>query len=132
MALMTFREGNRVKWVGVRPAHRGEQIVESGNISNDTVIVHTVTAGKILYLVTATFSLSASVANERGSMQVRDTGDVEQYRIFSQHMRVTGSIMAAAHFNPPLEIPAGYDITILSEALTLVTYGFIFGWEEDA
>jgi len=130
MSAMAFREPNQVKWVGIRPAHNGEQVAKSNAATNGTTIIHTVTATKTLYLCTSTLTYWGAVGS--GQIKVRNAADVDQYIL------VIGGLITAAGaffglsipFNPPLEIPAGWDVVVLSSIAASVAEGFIFGWEE--
>ena len=130
MALMAFREPNQVKWVGVRPAHRGTQIVKEGYADGALVIVWTVTVGKTGFL--ATVILNAAGLPGVGTLYVRNAADVYQYSIlWGGILTAVGSVMpASASFNPPLEIPAEWDVVMISSAVGFACAGFVFGWEE--
>lgn len=63
-------------------------------------------------------------------MYVRNVADVGQYNIVKNSTGTAASNTAFMSFNPPLEIPEGYDICIYSLAATAWAYGSVFGWEE--
>lgn len=130
MSAMKFREPNEVLWRGVRPAHKGEQVVKGNTVNNGTSIVHTVSTGKTLYLTALAFSVYAGVGES--NMFVRNAADVTQYYFFVNTIFTAGGAgsMGNLSFNPPLEIPAGYDICVSSNAAANFAYGFIHGWEE--
>jgi len=130
MALMKFRESNQVKWVGVRPGHNGTQVTKWGSADNETVILYTVTAGKILYLVHYTVFISSDVADRWGFMGVRNDADVEQYRFSTGVFKQVGSIGFGVGLKYPIEIPAGWDIFLVSNSADSHINGFIHGWEE--
>lgn len=131
MGLMQFREGNKVKWVGVRPAHRGEQVVKSvDNVTNTTTILYTVTAGKVFCLCSARINGYATTTGVI-KLLVRDADDTIQYTIMRWQQVATSSKLEWGSFWPPLEIPADYDVCLLSSSNNCYVHGFIFGWEED-
>ena len=130
MAEMLHREPNQVNWLGVRPAHLGTQISKSvEDVNNTTAIIHTVTAGKTLFLVSCRLMVTATGA---GSilLRVRDDEDTFLYTIDRFYAPINGTWSSPTYFFPPLEIPAGYDIFVLSSALNCFGHSHIFGWEE--
>lgn len=130
MALMKYREANQVKWVGVRPAHRGEQIAKYATANNATVILHTVTAGKTFYLSFYTFLGYIAGAGAGVSLIVRNAADVEQYKISVLRGAVVGQLSQALALDFPLEIPAAYDVCAVSDSANSTLYAFAHGWEE--
>ena len=130
MALMTFREPNQARWQGVRPGHRGTQVTKSGEASNATVVVYTVTAGKVFYLTHYTASAFLSV-NGDCVFFVTNAIDVVKYDLTKLTFRpLYGSPVVSGSFNPPLEIAAGWKIKVLSAAVNCYAHLFINGWEE--
>jgi len=106
MALMNFREPNQVKWVGVRPAHNGEQINIGNFVVNGAVTLYTVPAGKILLLI----EISASKwTNYVGSIFV-EARTAASVWIRSFCMMEIGNAndvaMRAENFVPPFELYA--------------------------
>ncbi len=130
MSVMLFREANEVKWVGVRPAHKGTQVTKETLANNATVILHTVTSGKTLFLNL----LAGSVRWEgsgRGRIGVRDGSDVVQYYIFEALKgSAQDTIPFIIPFNIPLEIPAGWDVFLDTNSVSVYIYCFLHGWEE--
>lgn len=132
MALMKYREGNEIKFVGVRPGHRGTQIAKSNTKSNGGQIIHTVTAGQVLCLTYCNLTAFATGAGS-GYFRVRDDEDALQYTIIWVAFPVANKIFSLpVVLNPPLEIPAGYDIYVESQNAGITVYGFMHGWEEKA
>lgn len=130
MALMGWREPNQVKWVGTRPAHRGTQIGKSASAVNATAIVYTVTAGKTLYLCTASLMTETATVSA-GIFSIRDGADVSWLHLTMGRANTAGYFIApCVTFWPPLEVPAGYDIVVFSSAALAAWTGSIFGWEE--
>lgn len=129
MATMSYREDNRVKWIGVRPAHGGEQIAKYATANNNTVAIHTVSAGKILYLCSVWTYVDTPQA---GFVQVRiDTGGGALWLpLISDHVATSDTKAAQWRtFWPPIEVPSGYVIEVQSTTVNDRSAG-IFGWEE--
>ena len=130
MAAMAFREPNQVKWVGTRPGHNGEQVEKYNTATNGTAIVHTVTAGKTLYLVSAII-FPAAVNSGVGTVFIRDLLDaVWTYLVGMTGALNFGLIGQTLSLYHPIEVPEGYDICVLSGGAGLTVYGAIHGWEE--
>ncbi len=130
MALMEFREPNQVAWYGFRPAHRGTQFSKSSEADNNTVIVHTVTSGKTLFL--KLIVLTVRDATGVSFVRVRDGSDVTQYTFGFFHIpSLTGfSPPLVIPFDTPLEIPSGFDIIVVSNTLNHKASCYFHGWEE--
>ncbi len=132
MALMGWREANRARWVGVRPAHYGEQVAVSSVKSNGTQIVYTVPAGKVFHLCALGCVARETTGASGGTIGIRNAADVVQYQVFEHYPNFASIFTQSIPFNPPLEIPAGFDVYILSTTLTLIITCFLFGWIDDA
>lgn len=130
MALMKWRELNQVKWVGVRPGHNGTQVLKENYVSNATLVLHTVTAGKTLYLCSAYASYYISATGIIGRLFVRDVADFTVYSFSICNSGALGQMESTPSYNPPIEIPAGYDICLISGAASMVIRAGIHGWEE--
>jgi hypothetical protein len=131
MCAMGFREPNQVKWVGIRPAHLGTQIAKysPGSAGNPTII-HTVTNGKVFFLTSLILTVSTYDTGGGGSIVVRDESDVVQYYLTGWNLPGLAAFTINHSFDPPLEIPAGYDIVLTKASGNEMTYAFIHGWEE--
>ena len=127
---MTFREGNQAKWIGARPAHNGTQIVKNANSNNAIAILHTVTAGKTFYLKGFALSWNASGSGNGAFLLVRDAADVLQYYLMISYSGAAGHGLCTRDYSQPIEIAAGFDICIQSNAATLSAFCTIDGWEE--
>lgn len=111
-------------------ADTGTQVQKSANASNNTVIIHTVTAGKTLYL-TAAHILAVTGNASFGDIFVRNEADAEQYKLLTADSDggVSGNNSASLPYAKPIKIPAGYDICVRSSAGNSV-HASISGWEE--
>ncbi|KKN14350.1 hypothetical protein LCGC14_0997090 [marine sediment metagenome] len=130
MALMEFREPNQVAWYGSRPAHRGTQVNKFNTSRNTTTILHTVAPGKTLFISFFTCSLEFNAADVFADFFVRDTGDTLSYRIIQLTGEAVASFLITANPNPPIEVPSGFDIALLSSSTDVAIRVFIHGWEE--
>jgi len=132
MALMTWREANRAKWVGIRPAHYGEQIVKYAFTRTVTTIIHTVTAGKVFHWEGFTASYETAVGGANVFLSVRNGADVLQYTLINPTMVPIGAWSLAHTFKNPIEVPAGWDIFCGGSNAADGINAFIHGWEDDA
>lgn len=130
MALMKFREPNQVKWIGVRPGHNGTQTAKYAVAVNQTTILHTVTAGKTLCLVTGSLYTQNSMLG-LGQLYIRNDADAFWFSLCGIFGATLGGYPGQSwHSYPPLEVPAGYDIIVTSSVAGFTVYGSISGWEE--
>jgi len=130
MAAMLYREPNMVKWIGERPGHNGTQVAKSTFANNATVILHTVTAAKTFFLTHYNYEFDPTATGQEGRLLVRNVADVIQYDIVYTAARSIDTDLVSGTFVQPLEIPAGYDICLVSSALNAPVRVFIHGWEE--
>jgi len=129
MALMKFREDNQVRWVGTRPGHNGEQVFESGQANNNTVILYTVPAGNTLYLCLVNYSVYFGIANTSKLMYYDGTPALWRTPI-QMSGPVADNFGQVFHYWPPLELPEGYSIRLFSGGVGLLVTGSVFGWIE--
>ena len=110
----------------------GTQINKSSYSTTDTVVVHTVTAGKTFYLTSASFGCRVAAINIYTFLGVRNAADTFQYNLLS--LMTVGTVQngpIAKTFNPPLKIPAGYDIYMYNvDGTGMAKSAEITGWEE--
>ena len=130
MSVMNFREPNQVKWVGVRPAHNGTQVIKHTNAQNGTVIIYTVPSGNTYFLTGFTIGVRQEAAGDI-ALGVRDGSDVWQYYLFHNSY---GSAQPPYAFGMgltyPIEIPEDYDIYLWSSAASVYIFATIMGWIE--
>jgi len=130
MALMGFREPNQVKWIGVRPAHRGTQIIAYGSANNAIVILYTVTTGKTLFLSSWSCQISATAVPVACGFYLRDAGDVEATLFLYLNMVSIGQLTETWQDCYPIEIPADYDLVLKTGDPGAIIRGSFHGWEE--
>ena len=104
------------------------QVMASGGADGSTVIVHTVTAGKILYLLFSVVYITAD-GSDWVYFSVRDGDDVPKYYFISLTTTATMLNFITMNWPVPIEIPAGYDIVVHSSLAGCVLTSFIFGYE---
>ena len=130
MSRMLWREANRCRWVGIRPAHEGAQVLKSATATNQTLTLYTVPAGGVLYLLSAELHQTAGACS--AYLSVLDDAAVLQYVLG----RVSFASSAGFHFTisqqffPPMELPAGWTITLASPNAGVSAGGSIYGWLE--
>lgn len=130
MALMKFREPNEMLWVGIRPGHRGTQVLEWKLADNATEIVYTVPAGKVFYLTFFSWYSSRNI-NAWGAVAVWDTTPAEWRRLIRMS-GFTGEAgnAGAVSLSFPIEIPAAYSIRVKSSAAGFSAGCTVHGWVE--
>jgi hypothetical protein len=130
MALMGFREKNLVKWVGVRPAHRGTQLEMYGEAENATVGIYTVPVGSVFYLHYASLVFTTAAVG-KGTLYI-DNGALIQVMLGTiLIMTVAGGIPSiSCGLTYPIELVSGWRIRVNSDAVGLVVRGSIVGWLE--
>ena len=128
MARMNWREANRARWVGIRLAHEGEQLLRTATANNATVVLYTVPAEKTLYLCAATMGFE-SHDNEWNRIWIADETDTPVFYLFETWSQNTTTIPHAGQsYWPPIELPALYTVKIFSATADRVVRGSIFGW----
>ena len=130
MARMGWREANRARWVGIRPAHEGEQVVARSSHENSTVVLYTVPAGRTLYLCGANLGVRATAAGYVLISIYTDLGAVYWEFLYYGFPAAGGAGSYVFPFSPPLELPSGYTVKDVSSAPGLWTVGAIWGWVE--
>ena len=125
------REPNRVKWIGVRPGHNGEQVLEHGEAIGATVVLYTVPATKILLLFGFTCGMSCS-ANGVGTLGIYTDVPVLHRYLFFSSVQANNAVAGCRDYSIPIEIPAGYSIRAISAAATLGVRAVIDGILIDA
>ena len=130
MALMEFREKNRVKWVGVRPAHDGEEVAVNKLVTNTFGDVYVVPAGKTLHLISVSLGFSA-IATGLVSVYLRPSAGGATYYFFESSIVVALPVQSEQWYAyPPLELSAGDSVRVSSGVAGLTVRASIFGWIE--
>lgn len=114
-------------WLASQSGITRTQIIKTNYATTSAAIIHTVTAGKDLFISSASIILHTEVSAD-ASILVRNTSDVEVYRFLLVSIHDHGHIALSCPFPMPLVVPAGYDVCIVSSAA--YADGCIQGWEE--
>jgi len=139
---MGLKEQNKVRMVGVIPSgdadpipvgkipDGGTQVLKYNTAENATTIIHTVTAGKTLYLSATTIGMRF-LAEVSGPFELylRDENDLNAVIIFTSSRVTNDGFCCGQSFCPPVEVPALWDICIYASGAGLRAYGFIHGYE---
>ena len=130
MALMKFREPNQVKWIGTRPGHDGTQVLARGAADSATTVLYTVPVGNTFYLCHSMMGYGA-IAAGIAVFEIQDLVPVRVVDLFYDTLvaGIAGNSKNASYW-PPIEIPAGYRIVVVSSAVGLTVHGTVFGWVE--
>ena len=127
-----FREPNQVKWVGVRPGHNGEQILEGIIVGaiNFTAI-YTVPADKMFFMTYAALSNILNIGGNAYLCIYDDTPAI--WRVLFGFLNILNvpAPGPVATFNPPIELAAGYSIRVYQSAL-IGAIASVHGWVSDA
>jgi len=137
---MAIIEPDRTRMVGVLPARHagpipvgkipedGTQVLQNAGATNNTVAVYTVPAGDIFYLVSWNLSVTV-VATGYVYLAVRNAGAAIQYVCELIKCEAATTIPGRSGMVlPPIELPAGWDIAVLSSAVGLTADASIFGY----
>ena len=117
MAVTVHREPNQVKWIGVRPGHNGEQILEHGTANNATVIIYTVPADKLLLLYGFSYNVSGTAGNT-GFLSIYTAVPAVHRHLVYGNFSANTVVAFGRDFVIPIEIPAAYSVRVLSPAAT--------------
>ncbi len=130
MALMLFREQNRVKWIGVRPGHNGTQVYAANSVTHGTTTIHTVTAQKTLHITYWYVDVNSRLTGGAVYLAARVDGGVFIAFLDTETFSAAGHANTACPLTYPIEVPAGCVINIFSSSDNIdISAGFI-GWEE--
>lgn len=130
MAKMGFREPNKVRWFGIRPGHRGEQVLIGINITADTQVLIDGTQTTITYLTDWCISVGRN-KDATGTLEITENDD-DHVCYLSQVSGYTSDpgYTVCQGLMYPIEIPAGYKVKAHSSAAAAPARGYIHGWEE--
>ena len=126
-----FREPNQVKWIGVRPGHNGEQVLEGfiAGAINFTAI-YTVPANKMFMMTYAALSNTLNIGGNAYLCIYDDTPAI--WRVLFGRLNIVNvpGRGCIATFNPPIELPEGYSVRVYQSAL-IGTIGSVHGFVID-
>jgi len=139
-------ESNQVKWAGMLPVRPEQalpvqpaawdtvylgntrtQIIKSVSTTGGAAIVHTVTAGKTLYLCSVQLTSGWNISTVSW-IGYRDAGDVSIFDFIRLQGNGVHSMSESVIFPMPLIIASAYDVYIASPLADIT--GCITGWEQ--
>jgi len=130
MALMTFREPNQVKWVGSRPGHNGTQIFGYALATNAVATCYFAPAGKAGYIYGLDLAASSGANPGLASLQIWDAVPAFVSQLILIDLPATSFASKVCSYFYPIELPTGWRIRVMSDALLLNARGTVIGWEE--
>ena len=130
MSLMKFREPNRVRWQGSRPAHDGTQIIGYNFATNDNAAVYTALAGETAFVHYMDLTWTAGANPGKARLQVWNAVPAVVSTIMDNQVLATSVGGKVVSLTYPLELIEGWSIRVVSTALLLRADGCILGWVE--
>ena len=110
------------------------QIFKEETVTDGTEIVYTVPVGKEFHFIEAMLRTDAG-ATGVSEIEVRDENDVHIRHVCNMDVRENNKgVVPADHFEPAYApvLPAGWDITVISDSASLEAQADIFGFEVPA
>lgn len=107
-----YSEHNRANYIGVLPAHDGEQLIINGSTNLTSTTLYTVPANKIVLINSIFAYVHKTNANGYGAIEVFDSADVKTDYLIHLGTQATGGFSDNRTFPIPYELPAGYWIRI--------------------
>ena len=136
-------ESNQVLWRGVRPvegirgvwpARNATRIAkEATQVGVGNAIVYTVPASKIFFMTSAGLSCYNSAGGGQSTgLGIRNGADVHQYYLVFHYFSAQSQHSGARPLFPAIEVPATYDVYVISSSANITAMGSALGWLEDA
>lgn len=136
-------EPNQVRWRGVRPvegirgvwpARNSTRINEEAEQAGEgNSIIYTVPVGKIFFMsVSGIAAFNSAGGGNTAGVGVRNDSDVHQFFVCFHYFSAQSEESDAHGYFPAIEVPAGYDVYVVSSAGNVTVLGQAFGWLEDA
>lgn len=106
------------------------QVAKSSTVTNGTTVLHTVTAGKTLHLVSWVVSgVSTFAGTQSITFFITNVADATQYIIVYEYLANTTKTRLSGCFPIPLTIAAGWKVKLAASAAGVTIRGFISGYE---
>ena len=106
----------------------GKTIVLKGNSgTGGNIIIHTVTAGKTFYLLSACLSIQSTAIDTVGYLHI---GAQANKMLYVAVGNAAGQSAVAVSFSHPIPVAALTNIALSQESGTGEVFGSITGWEE--
>lgn len=130
MSVPNWTETNRAKWVGIRPGHYGEQVLNLAEAVNNTVVIYTVPVGKLFYLDWYDFLVTSNLVGA-GSMYIHSGAFAVVYLAYARTISSAGIMTdkSCSMFHP-IKLIEGYSVKITSNVANYSIIGSIHGWVE--
>jgi len=128
-------EGYNLEARGIipNPIDAGRINLDAIAVGVQTTVIYTVPAGKILFISSCLLSSRESAnASSLVYVVVRNIADTEQYTPLLHYYDLAGHQTTTSIHLPALELPAGWDIAVISGHANIDGRGGIRGWLEDA
>ena len=111
----------------------GTEVNADNEATNATVVVHTVTADRTLYVDCMTVEYSCrTIAGVTGALQAYNAVPALVYELDKQQFNVVAEVMNCGNsltFPLLLQIPAGYSVRVYSSGASFTVYGYVHGYE---
>lgn len=129
MSVTFLHEDNQARWVGVRPAHKGEQVDGYAVAQAALTVLYTVPAGQVLLIDWVSF---AGVWSAGGGIQgwigiYTAVPAVDHIFYFAHANIASGAFADSGNFWPPYEVPAQYSVRVYSAAAAMSAFGSFKG-----
>ena len=113
------REPNMVKWVGIRPGHNGEQVIEFASGANVQTTVYLVPATKLFLWYGWRLTIRGA-AISTGQLEIWSAVPALKHTIIHIYTQANVAYSAGDRFDPPLELSAGESIRMITLAAGVV------------
>lgn len=130
MAVMSYREANQVKWMGVRPAHAGTQAYWHTvvNVAGVNALIPAHATRK--YFITYYSITVASAVGIWADFQLSDAVPAVVWDFgMAQSVVALVAPTVTGNFWPPLEVPVGWSIAVFLSGIDWVNASML-GWYE--
>lgn len=139
---MGKKESNEARMLGIIPSEGADpipvgkipdgatQVTKQEGGSTSGAVIHEVDGGKTFYLTTALPVFTNGDSSEQyANFYVANNAKVEQYSIFTFYLRPNSQLAGPLSFQPPLEIPAGWNVMVKTGHADCTAWAFIHGYE---
>ena len=130
MALMRFRESNKMKWRGSRPAHDGTQVGGEAWTTDALEIVYLTGAGETFYCHYVSMCARTLTPGDTAFVSLYDAGPLRVFHLIRMFFDVAGQMIHCAPFTFPVEVPSGWSIRVFSSAASIDATAEAIGWIE--
>lgn len=125
-----WRENNRARWVGIRPAHDGAQIIDTSTVSNAVDTMLTAAAGKRLLLF-SWWAWSVATGAGTASLGIYNAVPALSDRLVYHRHVAAGERNTHHDLFVPIEIPSGWSIRNETNAAAVTQEAWTFVIEID-